>query len=146
MGWSCRADAGDVMADMTAACRRAGDGSSNVYQDARGARYFWEVSRTEHRDGAITGTIWRFLPDGEHVRRAGSFRIDGDGTIARMPAPLRALLEAYRAEMGARCSDCRGAGRFIVCEVGGGRGEAQCVACKGRGRTGGRAAEVARAA
>ena len=68
-------------------------GSQNVYTTARG-KYIWEVSRTEHYDGAITGTVLkvtRTTEDGrEWVKPAGSWRIEGDGTVSRGPASLKA--------------------------------------------------------
>jgi hypothetical protein len=91
MGWSCRADAHETMQKWTAACV-AQTGSQNEF-DADGVRYFWELSRTEHDDGAITGTIMRVTekrPDGSMMAvKCGSFRINPDGTIGRAPAFLR---------------------------------------------------------
>jgi len=56
---------------------------------------FWERGREQH-DGAITGTCWRPIDD-QHVRRAGSFKINADGTVRRFPGLPRALLsEAER--------------------------------------------------
>jgi hypothetical protein len=101
MGWSCRADAGRTMRKWIDACV-AQTGSQNNYT-ANGQGYFWEVSRTEHRDGAITGTIWRHVPGPDparvYCRKAGSFRIDGDGTIARAPAFLKQAAQAPDAPM-----------------------------------------------
>jgi hypothetical protein len=48
---------------------------------------FFEVSRREHRDGAITGVIQRF--DGEYCTKAGTFRIEPDGSIRRAPKVLK---------------------------------------------------------
>lgn len=83
MGWSCRADAGDVMQSWTRKCVAA-TGSQNTYTGTDGRGYFWEVSRREHDDGAITGTVYQHTGP-EHCRKAGSFRIDGDGTVSRYP-------------------------------------------------------------
>lgn len=90
MGWSYSADAGTTMDSWTAFCRET-TGSSNTFTDG-GAKFFWETSRTEHGDGAITGTVFRML-DETHCRKAGSFRINGDGTIARAPKALKAAAE-----------------------------------------------------
>lgn len=91
MGWSCRADAGATLDKFGNACI-AQTGSSNVFE-AGGKRYFYEVSNTEHGDGAITGSIWKFLthnPDGSgKCVKAGSFRINPNGSIARAPAFLK---------------------------------------------------------
>ena len=100
MGWSCRVEAGWVIDAWNKACI-AQTGSQNVYHDKTG-KCFFETSRTEHDDGAITGSIWRFLPD-ERCRRVGSFRVEGGGTVTRAPAWLRRcapsaskLAERYR--------------------------------------------------
>lgn len=99
MGWSCAAAAGDVLRAWDDACI-ASTGLQNVYEDG-GVRYMVEVSRREHDDGAITGTILRNVPvtadmiargakpDSIYYRRCGSFRIDGDGTVRRAPAFLK---------------------------------------------------------
>jgi hypothetical protein len=67
-------------------------GMANVFR-AGGRRYFWEESRTEHADGAITGQILVVTeerPDGSaSARRVATFRIDPDGTVARAPRFLR---------------------------------------------------------
>lgn len=91
MGWSCRADASRVLEQMTAACVTS-TGMSNTYE-VKGQRYFFEVSRTEHHDGAITGAVMKMSPADAQGRcfctRAGSFRINGDGSIARAPKFLK---------------------------------------------------------
>lgn len=97
MGWSCRAEASRVERAWEEGCR-AQTGSSNVFV-VNNVRHFYERSNKEHRDGAITGTIWRYLPDGEHVRKAGSFRIEGDGTITRAPAVLKGFAKKVTDEL-----------------------------------------------
>jgi len=91
MGWSCRADAGKTMDAWIKACVEA-TGSSNVYR-VGGDEFFWETSRTEHADGAITGSIVKVTvknPDGSsYCRKVGTFRIEGDGRIARAPKWLK---------------------------------------------------------
>lgn len=89
MGWSCRVEAGDTMDKVQAACI-AQTGSANTWTDGQ-RTYFLEASRTEHADGAITGTVFRMLGD-SMAQRSGSFRIDGDGTMARIPASLKTLI------------------------------------------------------
>ncbi len=109
MGWSCRADAAETMHKWTAACV-AQTGSQNVYR-VGGREYFWDVSRTEHDDGAITGTIIVITekrPDGSSLgRRVGSFRINGDGTVRRAP---RFLCDASRAAIEPRLPAAAGIG------------------------------------
>jgi hypothetical protein len=97
MGWSCSAEASDRLHDVWSKQCRGQTDSQNSYVGTDGRNYFYEVSRKEHDNGAITGTSWRELPDGEHVTRAGSWKINPDGTVARYPtawpfpkdAPLR---------------------------------------------------------
>lgn len=82
MGWSARADACDTFDAWARACV-AQTGSSNVYEDARGVRYFFERGR-EQADGAITGRVFRFVGD-DRAERAGGFRISPDGDVDRWP-------------------------------------------------------------
>jgi hypothetical protein len=86
MGWSCATAAYKTLDRMHANCRAA-TGSVNVFTGG----LMFEVSRTEHRDGAITGETFVFL-DETHVRKTGTFRINPDGSVARAPAWLKALL------------------------------------------------------
>lgn len=90
MGWSCRADAWNTMKAWNDLCV-AITGASNTYV-ANGTKYFYESSRVEHEDGAITGAVWKMI-DEKHCRKAGSFRIEGDGSVARYPAGLNKLLK-----------------------------------------------------
>ena len=96
MGWSCTAKADDTMDALTRACEEQ-TGRNNVWE-ANGSRYFWERGQ-EQADGAITGTIWRYLPDGEHVhyRKAGSFRIEPSGQISRGPKHFQQLAGPIRS-------------------------------------------------
>lgn len=87
MGWSCNAKAGNVLNAWQDACA-AQNGSSNVFTTARG-KYFFEVSRTEHLDGAITGTVQKWIPGTSFVKPSGSFRIEGDGSVTRGPKSLK---------------------------------------------------------
>ena len=89
MGWSCRADAYKTMKSWNDFCVRI-TGSSNVYV-AKDKKYFFEGSRVEHNDGAITGSVFRFL-DEKHCRKAGTFRIEGDGRVARYPTGLKGAI------------------------------------------------------
>lgn len=65
-------------------------GVMNTYE-ASGKRYFLEISRREHADGAITGTVMRmFERDGNtYAKPSGSVRIEGDGTVTRAPKFLK---------------------------------------------------------
>ena len=70
-------------------------------------------SHKEHDDGAITGSILKFLPnlpdggtdpskDGSAVK-AGSFKIAGDGTVARGPGFLKKLAAEAAALTSSEC-------------------------------------------
>src|SRR6266404_1345874 len=96
MGWSCRADAAKVMDIWTAWCVSE-TGSSNTYPYG-GRFYFHEISRKEHADGAITGSIL-VIKDAAgtpvtaydkdaplFAKKSGSFKISGDGEFVRGPA------------------------------------------------------------
>jgi hypothetical protein len=67
--------AGNTMARITKSCINQ-TGSQNVYK-YKGIRYMWEINPVEHRDGSITGTIYRF----DAGQRVGAFKISGKGTI-----------------------------------------------------------------
>lgn len=86
MGYSCCQRADWVTDAWKDACIAQTD-SQNVFV-TRGSKYFWEIGR-ENPDGAITGTIWKFLPDSDRVRRSGTFRIEGDGEVTRAPKFLK---------------------------------------------------------
>lgn len=88
MGWSCRMEASETMHRWQEYCGSS-VGSSNEFVSG-GKAYFWEISRTEHDDGAITGSIFVMLGDGK-CKQTGTFRINGDGSVARAPAVLKNL-------------------------------------------------------
>jgi len=96
MGWSCRVDAHNTLDKWYEVCKES-SGMSTTYT-AKGIEYFFEVSRTEHADGAITGQVYRNLtrnPDGSGTCiRAGSFRIEGNGEVKRYPTGLKTLIPA----------------------------------------------------
>lgn len=89
MGWSCNRDAALTMDAMTALCIKQ-TGSSNKF-NANGSEYFFQTGR-EQSDGAICGTIYRYLSDGVYVRKSGGFRIEGDGKISRGPKIFKSLV------------------------------------------------------
>jgi hypothetical protein len=88
MGWSATAKACDIERAWSDACHKQ-TGQSNAYE-TEGKRFFYDTGR-EQRDGAITGQVFRMLPDGMAVR-SGSFRIESDGTVTRYPTGLRKAL------------------------------------------------------
>lgn len=89
MGWSCRADAAKTMDRITLACVGRTN-SQNTWRDDKGNQWFWEISRREHDDGAITGGIFRMLPN-NFASACGSFRIEGSGEVSRGPVWFKKL-------------------------------------------------------
>lgn len=81
MGWSARKDACDKLALIEKT--NCVYGPSNTWV-TRGQRYFFEYSRREHADGAITGAVYRYVSD-VSVVPYGSFRIEGNGHVTRFP-------------------------------------------------------------
>lgn len=69
-------------------------GSSNMFK-VGDKTFFWEESRTEHADGAITGRVHEMMDHG-WCRGAGSFRIEPDGSVKRAPAFLKAVKVTQR--------------------------------------------------
>jgi hypothetical protein len=100
MGWSCSLEASETLKRLDATCRDT-TGSSNTWKLA-GREFFYEMSRREYDDGAITGAVIE-LGSPTHCdnprcsvcngarpgRKIGTFRVNGDGTIARMPSVMR---------------------------------------------------------
>ena len=92
MGWSCNRDAGLTMDAWTAICI-AQTNTQNTYE-VDGRKYFWDISRREHADGAITGLA--FVMVGENgCFDAGSFRIEGDGSVKRWPCRFQKVYRAF---------------------------------------------------
>ncbi len=85
MGWSCSAAVGVTMERWTAACLESTK-SQNEWEQG-GRRYFWELSVQEHDDGAATGEVFELRATLAYP--AGSFRIEGDGSVTRAPKFLR---------------------------------------------------------
>lgn len=89
MGWSCSEAASERLDALTRFCVSQ-TGSQNVYLD-RGVRHFFEPSRREHSDGAVTGSFYLLAPPGEHCVKKGTFRIEGNGRFSRGPKVLKAV-------------------------------------------------------
>lgn len=92
MGWSCNRKAGCRLDVISAACL-ANSGMQNKWTD-KGDTYFYEVGR-EQADGSITGTVNKYLPDGIHVCKSGSFKIAPDGSWERGPAWMKKVPFIY---------------------------------------------------
>jgi hypothetical protein len=105
MGWSCGAAAGSVMDEWSKSCAIQ-TGSSNIWK-AGESYYMFEPSRIEHNDGAITGSIHKFIgnPIGAPscmAKRSGGFRIEGNGEVSRGPKLLKAAADVWKKEEAAK--------------------------------------------
>lgn len=81
MGYSCTQDASYMLGVISHMF--ATDGNPNVLT-IRGRQYFFERGR-EQADGAITGSLFKMLPN-DMAQRAGRVRIEADGRINAFPA------------------------------------------------------------
>ena len=79
MGYSCTCAAMDTLDRISDVCYKQTK-SQNVYLYGNN-KYFWEIGE-ENSDGAITGEIYKYLPNG-YVSKSGDFRIEPDGDITR---------------------------------------------------------------
>jgi len=93
MGWSCTMDAGNTMDKMHRACLLS-TGTANAWKDPQGNQYFWEIGR-ENIDGHISAAVYKI--EGKFCRKVGSIYISPDGSIKRMPASLRKILDKSKA-------------------------------------------------
>ena|SRR5215831_10954793 len=117
MGYSCAVKASLVLDALGELLRKAaGSDSSNAMPGG-----FWESSRVEHDDGAITGTVFREVrqytdaeraaeakrmgisnPEwiGNPCRKAGGFKISGEGKVVRFACVAKAM-KAEAEKIGA---------------------------------------------
>jgi len=86
MGYSCTKAADDTLQGMMKFSRA---GESNTWRDDRGTKFFYEIGR-EHADGAITGSIMKFINSHQCIP-AGNFRINPNGSVARFPHINKAM-------------------------------------------------------
>ena len=92
MGYSCTAAAAyasDVIMEILHETSTPETARTSNSWSVGDETYFFECGR-ERPDGAITGTVYRNLPDGQHCRKAGTVRIEPDGIITRYPTTTRA--------------------------------------------------------
>jgi hypothetical protein len=95
MGYSLTAKANDR---LNMIMEHNGDESSNTWFDDKGNRYFYEIGR-ENPDGAFTGSVWKFITEGEYAGRAkksGSIRIGPNGEVTRFPNMNKAMKAAAK--------------------------------------------------
>lgn len=92
MGWSCTRMAGDRLRAISNACI-AQTGSQNVFKVGEDT-YFFETGR-ERPDGAITGQVWKNLPEEpgkpQMAKKSCSFRIEPDGSMNVGPKWMRTV-------------------------------------------------------
>lgn len=100
MGWTCSSAAHETLTQW-GKYSTSNNLPTNNYRDVRLREYFWEVGR-ENGDGAITGTVWRYVT-ADSVRRAGGFRIEPDGSVSRWPTGLKRTFLAWF-----KCEFCEG--------------------------------------
>lgn len=112
MGWSCTAAASLTLDALGALVSRDSKHGSNGIGDWG----FFETSRVEHADGAITGSVFRMV-DAAHCRRAGGFRIEPDGKVARFPHVPAATLREAEARGAAEYARRYGGTRLSFTEV-----------------------------
>jgi hypothetical protein len=95
MGKSYTSEAHDIFNAWREVCL-ASTGTSNSYE-VDGSKYFIELSRKQHEDCRITGTVWRLVARNDETgvsncTSAGSFSISADGKTVRYPVGLRKLI------------------------------------------------------
>lgn len=100
MGYSCTTKAMETLERMfnqeVTGCK-----VNNGFKGSKGFYCFYEIGR-ENEDGAITGSIMEtnsITEDyGESCRckKAGSFRIEPDGSVTRFPRATKAMLIAAK--------------------------------------------------
>ena len=99
MGYSCAAKASMVHSALLKELKKTDptDQTQNVWISPVDRAKFMEERGRENADGAITGTVFRFMLDGQHIRKAGSYRIEPDGKITRFPGTQAKQREAAEA-------------------------------------------------
>lgn len=88
MGYSCTAKASFVLEEI----RKVFDsrttkkvGSNSIINNYGVDIGFYEIGR-ENQDGAITGSVFKFVSADGRCRKAGSFKIAANGRIERFPS------------------------------------------------------------
>ena len=94
MGYSCTAIASFAKESLMVQLQAAGPAEEGNCWHCKGQKYFEEQGR-EQDDGAVTGTVWRFIQD-NRCHKVGSYRINSDGTIQRFPTATAAMRQAAK--------------------------------------------------
>ena len=90
MGWSCATKAMNVLEALNRYNRSIDYSQNDWYY--RGKHYFYEISRIEHGDGAITGSVYNL----DTGYKAGSLRIEPDGYVTRGAGGLKTILNILK--------------------------------------------------
>jgi hypothetical protein len=84
MGYSCTIKANNVLDELLIQLQvNNPTNSSNGWNNGEWF-YFFEQGQ-EQQNGAITGTVWKSKTESRYCKKAGSARIEPDGTITRFP-------------------------------------------------------------
>lgn len=107
MGWSCSNFANFRLDAISKACIDQQNNQNTFISN--GKKYFFEVSRREHHDGSVTGTVYRWI-DNNRVKPSGSFKIKSNGEIERGPSWMKkipaVMIRVYDSEHS--CYDSHG--------------------------------------
>lgn len=98
MGYSCTSMASlasDAMVKEMQKARGDAGGTSNSWGATTETADFFEHG-PEQSDGAVTGSVWKSTSPG-FARKAGSARVEPDGTVTRWPGSTKAQRDAARA-------------------------------------------------
>lgn len=92
MGWSCRKDASDTLECIQARMTPDSMFTNQIIINGQELGFYEVNTRIEHRDGAITGKVFKINKginaDGSEnafYEAVGNFRIEGNGRVTRFP-------------------------------------------------------------
>lgn len=92
MGYSCSSLAMESFDQLMIQLKASGKEvkSSNGWTK-NDVQYFYEIGR-EQKDGAVTGVVQKIyqINNVDYCKKAGTFRIEPDGTITRFPTSTKA--------------------------------------------------------
>lgn len=93
MGWSCTQAADNTIEQINSLVQLQCSNVKKNYQDQLPGGFF-EINRAkEHKDGSITGSVYRFVGT-DKCSKVGSFKINSNGTIAWFPMLPLAIKKA----------------------------------------------------
>ena len=102
MGYSCTVAAANVLDAIEDYLREKypdtpGKPSSNGWM-INGRKFFFERGK-ENDDGAITGTVYSSDPASNRCHRAGSVRIEPEGTVTRFAHVPKSVIASVTADV-----------------------------------------------